>query len=138
MDTIVLIQRALQCDIFEEERHEYEIILLRELRKYSLISLSIFSPKIEGSSHPSEENWYFFGLYSFDNCPNILIYVFSRLSLESVIGSYAEDHETWSCTFEYPVDTREESCGRISRYSSIYGFIIVRFFSQHHFELARI
>lgn len=138
MYSIILVIFCFECHSFEKKWDKCEIIFFRELWKDFLIGNAILSSKIQWCLHPSKENRDIFGLYSFDNCTNILLNLLYWLSLKSIISAYTEYYEIWKISFQHPVKSGEESCTRISRYSCIYDLIIVRFFFELSFELTGI
>lgn len=147
MDAIILVILCLQCDSLEEEVHIVEVILFCEFREDGFIAFSIFTSEIEWCLHPREEDGYIFSLEFFYDGSDIGLYLGRVFSLEGIIGTDTEDDESQppctplirgAKTLKYPIKTREESCGRISGYSSVYDFIIISLLSKLDFELARI
>lgn len=138
MYPIILIQASLQRDTLEEKRHKNEIVLLRESWKYRLIGTAILSSEIEWRLHACEKYLYIFRAEFFDDGADIFLDFFDWLSLKGVIGSYTEDHKRWCISLECPVQTREESCGRISGDSGISQAIAISTFSELRFELTRV
>lgn len=123
MNSIILIEIGFESNSLEEERHILQFVFFCEFRKYCFIFSTIFSTEIERSSHPSEEDWDIFCLYFLDDLSQIFLDILYRLPLECIIGTDTEDDESKTPSIplvrgrrsiKRPVETREESCGRVS------------------------
>lgn len=138
MDSVVQIQLGIGRDPFQQERHEGNLFVFRNLGMDGLEPRNVVGSKVSGNLHADKRYRNALGPDFGNDRADVGVHLLGRKPLQTVVRADAHDREGRQRSRQEPIRTFEKSGGRIAGNPGVRNPVIKTFRHHQLFQLRGI